>query len=116
EERRSAAGAPAARADAGGEAGTHHRHAHRAARDPEPPRRGRVLVSGRGPSPGSRAPRFASVSEARRRRLAFTALAVALPLSLCVAAAAGSVALPPGAVLSSVGTRLGLPEFSPLGA
>ena len=40
------------------------------------------------------------MTEPRRRRIAFAALAAALPLSVCLAAAAGSVALPPGSVLS----------------
>jgi iron complex transport system permease protein len=56
------------------------------------------------------------VTEARRRRLALAALAGALPVSICLAAAAGSVALPPASVLSSLLARLGLPELSPLGA
>jgi len=55
------------------------------------------------------------VSETRQRRLAVAALAVALPLSIGAAAAAGSVALAPASVLSSLGARLGLPDFSPLG-
>jgi iron complex transport system permease protein len=55
------------------------------------------------------------VTESRRRRLAFAGLAAALPLSLCLGAAAGSVALPPASVLSSIGARQGLPDYSPLG-
>ena len=55
------------------------------------------------------------MSETRQRRLAVAALAVALPLCIGAAAAAGSVALAPASVLSSLGARLGLPDFSPLG-
>jgi iron complex transport system permease protein len=54
------------------------------------------------------------VTESRRRRLAFAALAAALPLTLALGAVVGSVALPLASVMSSVGARLGLPDFSPL--
>lgn len=53
--------------------------------------------------------------EVPRRRVAFAALAAALPLALCLGAAAGSVALPALSVLSSLGASVGAPDFSPLG-
>jgi iron complex transport system permease protein len=54
------------------------------------------------------------VTETRRRGLVFVALAAALVLSIAVAAAAGSVALPTVSVLSSLLARLGAPDFAPL--
>ena len=56
------------------------------------------------------------MTEVQRRRLAFATLAAVLPLSIAIAASVGSVALPPVSVLSAVGARFGLSDFSPLGA
>src|SRR5436309_2031735 len=108
-----AEGASSPLASAGRPAGTHRRDAHRAAGDPQPSRGGGVLVPLLGPAPGPR-PQPAAVTETRRRALAFAVLAAALPLCLCLASASGSVALPPGSVLSSLGARLGLPDVFPL--
>jgi len=54
------------------------------------------------------------MTETRRRRLSFASLSAALVVSVGVASAAGSVSLPAPSVLSSLGVRLGLPDFSPL--
>jgi iron complex transport system permease protein len=56
------------------------------------------------------------VSEGGRRRAAFAALGVALPLALLFAAAAGSVWLPLGDLLASLAAAAGLRSSSPLGA
>src|SRR5262245_8903872 len=54
----------------------------------------------------------------RRRRVAFTVLAAALPVTLLVATALGSVSLPLGSVLHSLAAPLGLrlPGLTPLDA
>lgn len=56
------------------------------------------------------------MTERGRRRLAFAVLAGLLPSALFVAAAAGSVWLPPGGLLGSLAAAAGLRDASPLGA
>jgi ABC-type Fe3+-siderophore transport system permease subunit len=53
------------------------------------------------------------VTEAHRRRATFFVLAAFLPVALAVALALGSVSLPVGSLLSSMGSTLGLPPFAP---
>ncbi|MCI4354506.1 MAG: iron ABC transporter permease [Thermoplasmata archaeon] len=53
------------------------------------------------------------MTEAQRRRNALLVLAATLPLALALALAHGSVPLPLGSLLSSIGSAVGLPSFAP---
>jgi iron complex transport system permease protein len=53
------------------------------------------------------------VTEGGRRRLVFVLLIAALPAALSIALAHGSVPLPIGSLLSSIGSSLGFPAFAP---
>src|SRR5262245_23995055 len=53
------------------------------------------------------------MTDDRRRRSTFLVLGVLLPLALLAGTTAGSVALPPGAVLASIARALGLAASAP---
>ncbi len=53
------------------------------------------------------------MTEARRRRNVLLVLTLAFPVALSLALAHGSVPLPIGSVLSSIGSTFGLPSFAP---